>query len=86
MKIIWQYLSNDYSTSSQSKISQEEEQIKLLEEKDHTQITDVDIRKNTKEVLKFTKLPWTEWMFGIGFGLAAGLLFYLIYDEYIDGL
>ena len=44
MKIIWQYLSNDYSTSSQSKISQEEEQIKLLEEKDHTQITDVDIR------------------------------------------
>lgn len=36
--------------------------------------------------LKFVKLPWTEWIYGIGFGVVSGLLFYFIYEEYIDGL
>ena len=57
----------------------------MLQSKEHTEISDIDIRINNIEKLKFRKLPWTEWMFGVGFGVAAAVLFYLIYEEYIEG-
>ena len=47
---------------------------------------DIDIRVNERRVLKFVKLPWTEWMLTLGFGLAAAALFCLVYYELIEGL
>ena len=53
----------------------EEEVAEFLKEKDYTTITDIDIRENTQSVLRFRKLPWTEWLLAVGFLAGAAFIF-----------
>ena len=55
--------------------SPSEEELASMTKKEHTAISDIDIRENTKTRLRFRKLPWTEWLLGLAF--LAGLLFIL---------
>lgn len=82
-QILWQY---SPSPDSKGKLKAEEQIIEELQNMHYREITDIDIRKNDGYELKIVKLPWTEWIYGIGFGVVSGLLFYFIYEEYIDGL
>ena len=80
---MWQY---SPSPDSKGKLKAQEQDIERLQNTAYDKITDIDIRLNDGLELKFVKLPWTEWIYGIGFGVVSGLLFYFIYEEYIDGL
>ena len=55
----------------------EDSEIKTLYKQDTTQFMDIDIDKNTKDVIKFTKRPWSEWICGtfcIGFPIISLIL------------
>jgi len=62
--------------------SPSEEELEHLKKKEHTHITDIDIRENTKTMLRFRKLPWTEWLLGICF--LAGAIFIFGYLHFHD--
>ena len=59
-----------------------EEELELLKKKDHTanEFNTIDIRENTKEKLRFRKLPWALW--GLAGGFIAGALFLLGYSYF----
>ncbi len=52
-----------------------EEELDLLKKTDHTEISNIDIRENTKEKLVFKKFPWALW--GLAGAFLAGALFLL---------
>ena len=52
-----------------------EEEATLMVKTPHTDIQDIDIRENTKTKLRFRKLPWTEWLVGLGLLVGAGLCY-----------
>ena len=62
--------------------SPSEEEMDLVQKGEHTAISDIDIRENTKEKLRFRKLPWTEWLLGLAF--LAGAIFIFGYLHYHD--
>ena len=49
------------------KRSPSEEEVELLKKQEHTEITDIDIRENSKTKLRFRKMPWIELFFVILF-------------------
>ena len=57
--------------------SPSEEEVELFQKQNHTEISDIDIRENTKAKLRFRKLPWTEWLLGLAF--LGGALFIFVY-------
>lgn len=42
------------------KRSDSEEEVTLLMNQEHTEIADIDIRENSKQRLRFRKMPWCE--------------------------
>ena len=64
------------------KRSPSEEELEQLKKQEHTAITDIDVRENTKTKLRFRKLPWSEWLLGLAFLAGAGfILGYLHFHE-----
>ena len=47
--------------------SPSEEEVEELKKQEHTEITDIDIRENSKSKLRFRKMPWIELFFVILF-------------------
>lgn len=62
--------------------SPSEEEVELFQRQNHTEISDIDIRENSKTKLRFRKLPWTEWLLGLAF--FAGALFIFIFLHFHD--
>ena len=58
----------------------------LYQKQDHTTISDVDIRENTKRKLRFRKLPWTEWLLAAAFLGGAIFIFVYIYLKDVSKL
>ena len=55
----------------------EDSDVKVLCKQETTKFIDIDIDQNTKETIKFTKRPWSEWVFGtlcISFPIISMLL------------
>ena len=53
-----------------------------MQKQSHTEIADIDIRENSKEKLRFRKLPWTEWFLALAFlSGALFLLFFIHFNE-----
>ena len=60
------------------KRSASEEEVSLLKDKEHTEIADIDIRENTKQRIRFRKLPWAELILTIVFlGAALAIFIYM---------
>ena len=57
--------------------SPSEEEVELYQKQNHTEISDIDIRENSKTKLRFRKLPWTEWLLGLAF--FGGALFIFLF-------
>eukprot|EP00354_Favella_ehrenbergii_P000144 CAMPEP_0170468132 /NCGR_PEP_ID=MMETSP0123-20130129/11429_1 /TAXON_ID=182087 /ORGANISM="Favella ehrenbergii, Strain Fehren 1" /LENGTH=275 /DNA_ID=CAMNT_0010734629 /DNA_START=6 /DNA_END=833 /DNA_ORIENTATION=+ len=49
------------------KRSPSEEEVEMLKKQEHTEIQDIDIRENSKQKLRFRKMPWLELLFTILF-------------------
>jgi hypothetical protein len=73
-------------SSADPTIENEEEEIKSLIETDQESITDVDISENSKQVLTFTKRPWTEWVCGTMFIVLPLLVLPFLPAEYFQGI
>jgi hypothetical protein len=54
--------------------SASEDELMDLKLKQQEDITDIDIRENTKKRLKYRKLPWTEWLLALAFILGGLVL------------
>ena len=60
-----------------------EEEVESLKKKSHTAIEDIDIRENSKNRLRFRKMPWTE----VGLALffwGGALIIFLCFNQYRD--
>ena len=66
--------------------SPSEEEVELYQKNDHTDITDIDIRENTKQKLRFRKLPWTEWLLGLAFLAGAAFIFGFLHFHQVKKL
>ena len=66
------------------KRSPSEEEVELLKKQEHTEIQDIDIRENSKQKLRFRKMPWVELIFVIlfwGGAIAVGIAMYMYKDN-----
>lgn len=65
-----------------------EDEVELFKTKEHTEISDIDIRENSKTRLRFRKLPWTELILTGVFWGGALIIFIMmnVYAKRLKGL
>ena len=56
-----------------------------VDAQDHMLIKDLNIRDNTKDKIRFTKLPWWQWAFAAVFLAAAVLPLWIVDHNQLSG-
>ena len=67
------------------KRTESEEEVERLKIREHTEIADIDIRENSRERLRFRKMPWIEVTLTMMFW-AGALTIFLVLHFYTDSI